>query len=112
MIIDIGFVLMMIVIVVAKMMNRGIIKTDPKDADKLNDLLRQVADEIIKHIKKQHEKLLPSDSQVKYDPLIILCNVYCLTLNFTSALHTQIIGMCLDMQANYNQTLAESGEQN
>lgn len=82
-------------------MSGKIIKANPEDAILLNDLMRKVADEIIKHIKIEHEKYFP-DSQMKHDPVIISCNAYNMTMNFTNALNTQVIGLCLDMQANYN----------
>jgi len=82
-------------------MNSGIIKANPEDSKSLNDLMRKVADEIIKQIKKEHEKYFP-DSEIRNDPVIISCNAYNMTMNFTNALNNQIIGLCLDMQANYN----------
>jgi len=93
------------------MTNGGIIHADPEDSKRLNDLMREVADEIIKQITKEHDKHFPL-TKFKHDPVIIAVNAYALAMNFVIALNKQVLGLCLDMQANYNQALSEEGHGN
>ena len=76
----------------------GIIKADPESTKRLNDLVRDVAEEIINNIKTQHEQYFDEDSEMRTEPIAISCNAYNLTMNFVNALNKQVIGMCLDMQ--------------
>lgn len=93
------------------MIEEGIIHADPMDAEKLNKLVRKVSDEIIKVVMIEHKKYFP-DSKMRHDPVVISVNAYSLAMNFVVALNKQVIGQCLDMQANYNQTMKEEDHGN
>jgi len=83
----------------------GVIKADIKDAARLNELIHEVTDEIIKVIIKEHEKYFEKDSQMRNDPIFIATNAYNMALNFIGALCRQVTGTCLEMQMEYSKKL-------
>ena len=73
---------------------------DPANWKELNDDLRKTADKIIKHTIRENTQKMGKKGQ---DPIIVSLNSYNVTMHYVSALMEQVIGQCLDLQANYEQ---------
>lgn len=63
------------------------------DSDKLNDLVRDVAEECIAFAEFQLKS-----RKIPYDPIVISLQAFTLYLNWQEAVNKQILGMCQDMQ--------------
>jgi len=80
--------------------NRGM--SEEFNSNRLNDLLRDVAEECIDYATKEIKSrgLVP-------DPIIVSLHAYTLCMNWTQSMFKQIMGECQDLQKRHNEALNE-----